>query len=57
MHHANIRAEFAGSDRFVEYDVDDPDAPKIVGAALGIDFTWWGQPGQDDEPALAKNAP
>ncbi|MEM7090641.1 MAG: sulfotransferase [Pseudomonadota bacterium] len=46
---------FAGDDRFLEYDILDPDAPKKIGAFLGMDIAWWGtaneNPSEDDAEA------
>ncbi len=42
-HYRFCRRVFAGSDRFFEYDIEDPDARIRIGAFLGRDLPWWGQ--------------
>ncbi len=41
-HYANIRALFEGSDAFLEYHIEDPDAPEKIKRQTGIDIRWWG---------------
>jgi hypothetical protein len=36
------RQVFAGSDDFMEYEITDPEAPKKIGAFLGLTLPWWG---------------
>ena len=42
-HYAYLRAAFAGRDDFLEYRIDDPDAPARIGAFIGRDLPWWGR--------------
>lgn len=42
-HYRFCRHVFAGSDRFLEYDVEDTDAPALIGAFIGRDLPWWGR--------------
>lgn len=42
-HYAALRAFFRGDDAFLEYDVDDAEAPRKIGAFLGRDLPWWGK--------------
>lgn len=51
-HFAFCRHVFAGSDRFLEYDVEDADAPKQIGAFLGRDLPWWGQVNRNPDKKL-----
>lgn len=51
-HYLFCRHVFAGSDRFMEYDVDDPDAAKKIGAFLGRDLPWWGHANRTREKEL-----
>lgn len=41
-HNDFCRSFFQGDNRFLEYDVEAPDAPEIVGRHLGIEIKWWG---------------
>ena len=41
-HYAFCRKVFEGADDFLEYDVEDPDAPARISAFLGIELPWWG---------------
>ncbi|MCP5071980.1 MAG: sulfotransferase family protein [Rhodobacteraceae bacterium] len=41
-HYRFCRKVFAGDPNFLEYDIDDPGAPKKIGAFLGRDLPWWG---------------
>ncbi len=41
-HFKFCRQVFAGADDFMEYDVEDPEAPQKIAAFLGIDLPWWG---------------
>lgn len=43
QHYAFLRTIFAGDPRFLEYDIDDPDAPDALSTHLGIDLPWWGK--------------
>jgi hypothetical protein len=42
-HYTTLADMFRGDDRFLEYDVADPDAPRQIGAFLGRDLPWWGR--------------
>ena len=41
-HYAFCRHMFKGQSNFMEYDIEDADAPDKIGAYLGIDLPWWG---------------
>jgi len=41
-HYSFCRQVFAGAQDFLEYDVEDPQAPDKVAAYLGIELPWWG---------------
>lgn len=41
-HYEFCRSFFRGDERFLEYDVEDRNAPDIVGRHLGIEIKWWG---------------
>ncbi|GGE46050.1 sulfotransferase family protein [Actibacterium pelagium] len=41
-HYEFCRRVFAGRDNFLEYDIEDPEAPTKIGAFLGRDLPWWG---------------
>jgi hypothetical protein len=41
-HFKFCRQVFAGAGDFLEYDIEDPDAPKRISAFLGIALPWWG---------------
>lgn len=40
-HYAFCRQVFAQSDNFLEYDLADTEAPKKIGAFLGLELPWW----------------
>ncbi len=42
-HFAFCRRVFDGSDDFLEYDIEDPDAQTKVSDFLGLDLPWWGK--------------
>lgn len=42
-HYAHLRKLFAGDDRFVEFDIADPDAPQKISACIGRPLPWWGK--------------
>lgn len=42
-HYAFCRHVFAGAGNFLEYAIEDPEAPAKIGAYLGIDLPWWGR--------------
>lgn len=41
-HYAHIRTEFSEDPNFVEFDIEDPDAPQKLSTALGLEVKWWG---------------
>ena len=41
-HYAACRHYFAGDPKFLELDIESDDAPKVLGAALGITIEEWG---------------
>jgi len=41
-HFKFCRKVFEGASNFLEYDIEDPDAPKKISAFLGIELPWWG---------------
>lgn len=41
-HYKFCRAIFEDSEHFLEYDVEDPDAPDKISEFLGIELPWWG---------------
>ncbi|MEC7763568.1 MAG: sulfotransferase [Pseudomonadota bacterium] len=49
------RHVFAGADDFLEFDIEDPEAPQKIAAFTGVDLPWWGvanenenhKPGED----------
>lgn len=41
-HYARMRERFRGDASFVEIDIEDPDAPRALERALGIELGWWG---------------
>jgi len=48
-HYTFCRHAFDKSDVFLEYDVEDTDAPKKIGAFLGLDLPWWGHINQNPD--------
>jgi sulfotransferase family protein len=42
-HYKFVRKVFAGDSGFLEYDVEDPEAPTKIGAFLGQELPWWGR--------------
>ncbi len=42
-HYKFCRHVFAGSNRFLEYSIEDPNAPQQIGSFLGRDLPWWGR--------------
>lgn len=42
-HYAFCHRVFAGATHFMAYDIEDPEAPRHIGAFLGIDLPWWGR--------------
>lgn len=47
-HYAFCRKVFAGAKNFLEYDVEDPDAPFKIGKFLDRDLPWWGVANRND---------
>lgn len=41
-HYEFCRRFFAGK-KFLEVNIEDPEAPQKIGAALGVEMKWWGQ--------------
>lgn len=41
-HYSNIRAQFEGSGAFLEYHIEDPEAPEKICRQTGIEIRWWG---------------
>ncbi|KAJ55497.1 hypothetical protein ACMU_12450 [Actibacterium mucosum KCTC 23349] len=41
-HYAFCRRIFAGDSDYLEYDVEDQDAPNKISTYLGLDLPWWG---------------
>ncbi|MCR8726815.1 sulfotransferase [Frigidibacter sp. ROC022] len=41
-HFKFCRKVFENSDDFLEFDIADPEAPKLISDFLGIDLPWWG---------------
>lgn len=58
-HYTFVRHVFAGSDKLLEFDVADPDAPHKISAFLGRDLPWWGQsnknPADETEADISMN--
>ena len=50
-HHAACRRYFAKDKKFVEVDIESDDAPKIIGKALGVTITGWGDVKPDKQGA------
>ncbi len=42
-HHGFCRRVFPDPGEFLEYDITDPEAPRKIGAFLGVDLPWWGK--------------
>ena len=42
-HYAFCRHVFRDAENFMEYSIEDADAPHKIGAYLGIDLPWWGR--------------
>lgn len=51
-HFAFCRHVFSGSDRFLEYNIEDPDAAQKIGQFLDRDLPWWGQVNKNTEKVL-----
>lgn len=47
-HYDMLNDLFSGADDFLEYDVADPDAPRILGSYLGLELPWWGRANAND---------
>lgn len=41
-HYATLRQAFGDDSGFLEFNIEDPDAPASVGRFLQIDLPWWG---------------
>lgn len=52
-HYAFVRKAFGKQDNFLEYRIDDPDAPKLIGEFLGIELPWWGRSNENKNNASA----
>jgi hypothetical protein len=52
-HHAAVRKVFAGDPHFLDLDIEAPDAPERLGAALGITVKWWGRANENVRAAVA----
>ncbi|SLN38626.1 hypothetical protein ROJ8625_01783 [Roseivivax jejudonensis] len=52
-------AIFAGSDRYLAYDIEDPEAPQRIAAFIGRPLPWWGVANANPAPdaAVASDAP
>lgn len=49
------RHVFDGADDFLEFDIEDPDAPGKISAFLGIELPWWGTANKNENhPDKAK---
>ncbi len=48
-HTTFCRHVFAGASDFMEYDIEDPEAPKKIATYLGIDLPWWGTANRNEE--------
>lgn len=48
-HYAHMRQLFRGADDFLEYDVEDPEAPAHISAFLGLELPWWGKANANTE--------
>ncbi|MBD3663503.1 sulfotransferase [Sulfitobacter aestuariivivens] len=42
-HFLFCRRLFGSADNFLEYDIEDADAPERLARYLGVDLPWWGQ--------------
>lgn len=54
-HYATLRQLFAGSDDFLEYDVNEQ-SPVVISAFLGRDLPWWGRLNRNPLLKTAKGA-
>lgn len=55
-HYAFCRRMFEGESNFMEYDIEDPQAPAKISAYLGIDLPWWGRSNVGTPAALPAGA-
>ncbi len=55
-HYNFCRQVFANADDFLEYDIEDPAAPKELSNFLGIDMPWWGVANKNDDKASRAGA-
>ena len=42
-HYAHMRQLFRGAEDFLEYNIEDADAPARISAFLGLKLPWWGK--------------
>jgi len=49
-HYAAIRQVFANDPGFLDLDIAAEDAPRKLGAALGIEIAWWGRANANPPP-------
>jgi hypothetical protein len=47
-HYAHMRQLFKGAEDFLEYDIEDPEAPAHIGAFLGLTLPGWGKSNVND---------
>ena len=50
-HYAFVRKAFEGQKNFLEYKMDDPNAPEQIGAFLGVHLPWWGRSNENKNTA------
>ena len=50
-HYSFCRKVFDGAANFLEYDIDDAEAPARLSSYLGIDLPWWGRSNVGKVPA------
>ncbi|WP_164657797.1 sulfotransferase [Tropicibacter sp. Alg240-R139] len=55
-HQKFCRQVFAGTDRFLEYDITDPEAPQKISEFLGMEIKWWGKANVQAERIAEKTA-
>lgn len=46
-----VRRIFRGDPAFLELDITAPDAPALLGRALGVEITWWGVANSNPNPS------
>lgn len=47
-HYGFCRTLFDNDPNFLEYDIDDEDAPQKISAFLGVEIPWWGKANVND---------